>query len=550
MDALQSSIPAPKAKERHWFINSVASPQFSFWLMSILLVWEFSILCVKSYHRLFWYDELITFHVSGLQPFSFFWNALKTGADGMPLGYYLLVRSARLIPADPRLTLRLPSMVGYLLVLIGVYWFARKLSSPIVGLTAAFLMTLSPLREYALEARSYCLLVGFLSIAAACWQRIDEKRFMTPLFAIFLTMAVSCHQLAIVSISAFAIAELTYTLLSRTIRWGVWASVLLATVPFFIGLPNLLHYKEIFGKTFWAKPKWSMAVTTYGLYLGINRTVSFLSPPQSPGLLIFVLAVIGGAVLCAVRQPKAVSDSIARAADALRNGIREREFNLPQIVLLGGFFIYPALLVVITKLLGSGYTGRYGWPAILGLVLGSVYLARTTWLRSHSVPILAVLLVCFVFQGVSDCRVLSKTGGLNGIENRWTTLALFSRSQPDLAVAIGNPLAFLEASEYAPLELRDRLVEVADHDAAIRLVRTDTSDLTNILLSRFVPLHVEDLSRFQTAHQSFLLFSGGVYDWFTRYIAETGSYRLRLLSKDGDTEIYLAQRGEPQRLPW
>ena len=52
-------------------------------------------------------------------------------------------------------------------------------------------MTLSPFRLYAVEARPYALVVGFLAISAVLWQRIGEKRFMTPMFAVFLTLAVS-----------------------------------------------------------------------------------------------------------------------------------------------------------------------------------------------------------------------------------------------------------------------------------------------------------------------------------------------------------------------
>jgi hypothetical protein len=44
----------------------------------------------------------------------------------MPLCYYLLVRIARIIPVDPHLMLRMPSIFGYLLTLLGVYWFARN----------------------------------------------------------------------------------------------------------------------------------------------------------------------------------------------------------------------------------------------------------------------------------------------------------------------------------------------------------------------------------------------------------------------------------------
>jgi hypothetical protein len=519
-------ISALAGRAGHACARVMESPQFAPALLVVVLVWEFGVLFLKASRQLFDYDELLTFHVSSLQPFSFFWRALKVGADGMSLGYYVLVRVARMLPADPHVTLRLPSILGYLLTLLGVYWFARKRLPAIAGLIAAVLITLSPFREYALDARSYSLLVGFLAISTVLWQRIDEKRFMTPLFAVFLTLAVSSHHLAVVAISSFGIAELTWTLLSRRIRWGVWAACLLATSPFFMSLPLLLHFRDVFGKNFWARPSWSAAVRSYGHYLGIDHRLAFVSRPRSWGLILFFGLVVGDSLLRMMRQP--------------RGRMREREFGPPEIILVSGFLFYPALLVVLTKLLGSGYYFRYGWPAILGLVLGSVYLARTIRLKSSSTYLLVALLIAFAYQGGSDLRMLYKAGSTR-VDERWTKLAGLSRSEPSLPVVIGSPMAYLEAVEYSPPELRDRLVEVVDADIATRLVGADTSVKTNRLLAQFIPLRVEDLAPFQTAHQRFILLSGGGFDWFTQYLVER-KYHLRLLSRDGDGQIYIAER--------
>ncbi|MGD0061612.1 MAG: hypothetical protein ABSD58_19565 [Verrucomicrobiia bacterium] len=497
----------------------MTSPRFAPAVLVTVLVWEFGVLLFEARRKLFVYDELLTFHVSSLQPFSSFWRALKAGVDGMPLGYYLLVRAARILPGDPHIMLRLPSVFGYLMTLLGVYWFARKRLPAIAGLVAAVLIALSPFRGYALEARSYSLLVGFLAISAILWQRIDKKRFMTPLFAVFLTLAVSCHHLAVVAISSFGIAELTWTLQSRRIRWGVWAACLLATSPFFMSLPILLHYRDIFGKNFWSQPDWDTVISTYGSYLGLDSTLALV-------LIAFFGIVVG--------------DSLLRMCWTPKGGLLdERDFGPPEIILVGGFLYFPALLVVLTKLLHSGYTSRYGLPAILGLVLGSVYLVRTIWLKSSSAYLLVALLIAFAYQGSSDVRGLYKAGSIR-VDKRWTGLVELSRSEPSIPVVVGSPLTYLEAVEYSPPELRDRLVEVVDADVATRVVGTDTADKTNRLLAQFIPLHVEDLAAFQAAHQKFILLSGGRGDWFTQYLIERG-YHLRLLGRGVLNSLYIAE---------
>jgi 4-amino-4-deoxy-L-arabinose transferase-like glycosyltransferase len=260
-------------------------------LLAAIVIWEFGVLLFEASKKLFWYDEIVTFHISGLQPFSLLLSALKAGADAQPLGYYLIARAANMLPGDPLVTLRLPSILGYLMTLLGVYWFVRKRLPAIAGLAAVILIALSPLRAFALDARPYALLVGFFAISAVLWQRIGEKRFMTPLFALFLTLAVSCHAYAVVATSFFAIAELTWTFRSRRIRWGVWAACLLTTTPFVIDIPFLLHFRDVYGKNYWAHPGWRRAFTTYGYYIGaeINRNFPFIHSPQSVLLLFFGL---------------------------------------------------------------------------------------------------------------------------------------------------------------------------------------------------------------------------------------------------------------------
>lgn len=526
MEAVKASPKrsAPADSIREVCARLIQSPQFVPALLAAILVWEFGDLLFEASKKLFWYDELLTFHVSGLQPFSVFWSALKAGADGMPLGYYLLIRLARMLPGDPLVTLRLPSILGYLMTLLGVYWFVRKRLPAFAGLAAIVLTTLSPFRAYAIEARSYALLVGFLAIAAVLWQRIDEKRFMTPLFALFLTLAVAFHYLAVVALAPFGIAELIWTLWSRRIRWKVWAACVLATAPFFMSLPIIQHYKDLFGKNFWSPSSWRMLLSTYGFYVGLDSPWAVLF--FTLVLIAFLWTVFDDCFLGVWQTPREQSPD-------------QNNFSRPEIVLFSGFMYFPALLIVLTKLLHSGYTPRYGWPAILGLVWGSVHLVRTIWFKSYSIYLLVALLIAFAYQGVSDFRRLYKATS-STIDERWTSLAELSRSEPGIPVVIGSPIEYLEAEEYAPPELRDRLVDVVNPDMATRLVATDSPDKSNLILSQFIPLHVEDLASFQAAHQKLILRSGGNYDWFTKYLVEN-RYRLKPLSKDAGSSLYIAE---------
>jgi hypothetical protein len=498
-----------------------ASSWFAPALLILAVSWEIGTLFLQASRKLFWYDELVTFHVSGLQPFSLLWRALDAGADGMPPGYYLIVRLARLFPGDPLVTLRLPSILGYVLTLFGVYWFARKKLPAFAGLTAVFLITLSPFRAYALEARPYALLVGFLAISAVLWQRAGEKRWMTPLLAVFLALAVSCHHLAVVAIGAFGLAELTWTHQSRRIRWGVWSAFVFAACPFFLDLPLLVHFREIFGKTFWSRPSWSTVYLTYANYLGLGSGLA---------LVVVVFFVIVAA------------SSLPGMLRGTQQGARERGFSPAEIVLAGGLLLYPAVLFVLTKALGSGYVFRYGWPAILGLALGSVYLIDAIWFSRFSGQLVAALLIALVVQEIQDFRLLPPAAPA-GVDERWARLGELSRGEPGLPVVIGSELTYLEAVEYSGPDLRGRLVALCDPALAVRLIGTDTLERENRILAQFVPLRLEGLAPFQVAHQTFILYSGGRSDWLTDYLLENG-YRLTVLAKDATSSVYLANANQ------
>jgi hypothetical protein len=128
---------------------------------------------------------------------------------------------------------------------------------------------------------------------------------------------------------------------------------------------------------------------------------------------------------------------------------------------------------------------------------------------------------------------------------RWTTLQHASHEEPGIPVVIGNGKTYLEAVQYAPADLRDRLMQVVDVDTAIRLTGTDSQDRTSGLLARYVPLHIKDLTHFEGAYGKFFLYSGGSLDWLTGYLTQKG-YQLRLLSSEVSGEqiyqIYLVNR--------
>lgn len=483
----------------------------------LILVVEFGVLLLRARSKLFWYDELITFHISGLQPLSRLQYALSSGADSMSLGYYLVIRLARMLPIDPLIAMRVPSILGYLLSLLGVYWFVTRKLPEVAGLTAVLLMTLSSLRWYATEARAYALLVGLLAVAVALWQRIGERRFATPVFGASLICAVASYPLAALAIACFAAAELAVIIRERRIRSGVWLAFAIATAPFLASLRTFAHLRDLYSAHFWARTSWDALITASAEYLD-------LGPRMTPVLVIFCLLAI-------VRMLRTVPAN---------RGKSRQEFVLPDLVLAGACLAYPALLVVVMKTTGSGYTSRYGLPGVLGLIPAIIYICRSQLTEKIFHRMTLALALTFALQMAHDF-VARVSPAKQAEDGRWAELARIAHEQPGLPIVIASSHDFFEASEYGSADLKLRTVNLADKAASYKLLGSDSADIEDLILTQFFPVHFQPAGPFLAGEPRFVLQSGDQEDWLTRYLLDR-RYRLSLVATDAAGPVYIAER--------
>jgi len=478
------------------------------------MLWDCGALLVAAGRKRFWYDELTTFHIAGLQSFGDVWSALKEGLDGMPAGFYGMMWLVRMVPGDPHIILRLPSLAGYLLALLAVWFFLRYRLPAEAAICGLFVLSLSPFRTYSLEARPYALMVGLVAAAAVCWQRIGARRWATPLLGLSLALAVSAHYFAILSIGAFVAAEAIVWLRTRVLRPGVWIACAAGLIPFLLALPVLVSFRGAYGKTFWARPTWLTPFQTYGSYLDMDLKPSLV--------LIIFLGLTALVALSAKRRGSPGAD--------------DKSILPPEeIALILALLVYPAFLAMLTKIAGSGYVPRYGLPGVIGVAAGLVVAVRANWPASGCLA--AAMLAAFFYQAGGDIRNLPSEKATSA-DRRWTRLEAQCRSMPDAPVVIGSGLSFPEAVEYSTPALGKRLLEVVDPAEAVRILDTDTVDQANIRYARYFQLRVVSRDLFESSPRTFFLYSGGGYDWFTRYATEKG-YDLKLLWSDAANALYL-----------
>jgi hypothetical protein len=485
-------------------------------VLILILIAECILAIVQASRKPFWYDEIYTYDLSSLRPLSHLWAALQAGGDSMTPTFYGLIVLARTIPGDPHVILRLVSIFGYLLALASVYLFSSRRISPVAGLIATLLLALSAFCLYAIEARAYAILVGLLALSAVLWQRIEEKWWITPAFAVALTLGVSSHYLAIIVLASFGFAELAFFFLFRRIRWQVWISFLISAVPFLLWLPVLMRFRKLFGENYWSKSTWSMALDSYG---------GMLLFPDTLALVLVVFLFVTGYVIISNRY---------KETDATSGGFLPHE-----VVLVMGLLIYPSVLATLTTLMSSGYAFRYGWPAVLGVVLGSLFLFRPKSDKSTAVRLLGALLVVFLIRDVRASIHAVKSPPADA--DQWPLIARVSRNTPDMPLVVCWGLRYLEMVQYVPPDVRDRLIYVVDPEIAGRVEHHNTVELGVLLLARYVPLHIERPAPFIASHTRFLLYTGYDHpDWLPAYLMER-HYRLTLLESDANGSVYVVQ---------
>jgi hypothetical protein len=482
-----------------------------------MLAMELILLAGGARDKPFWYDELFTYHLSSMRPFSAMWEALRGGADPMTPVYMSLSWAAACLPGDPHITVRLLSIVGYLMALGGTYLIVARRFSGVVAMMAVLLVALSPFRSYGMEARPYALLVGVLAVAAASWQRIGERRAAMAVFAVAMPLAASAHYYAALAIGVMGCAEAVYAAGRKRVRWMVWAVLGVSVAVVVWMLPFARAARQVYGQSFWAKPDLSQFARTYMTYLGLDINWA---------LALLALATMVLPAYVAIRW----------RLDKHAEGFSSEEMALAYALLM-----YPAAAVAMAIVAGAGYTPRYGWPAILGLAMLLAVVVRAIGNKWMVWALAAALGLAFTAQVAKD---LGKAKGM--VEARNPTqrsspagLIKYAAQYPDHALVVGDGISYLELFSYADADLKRRMVQLTDPAEALRLTGEATVDLANGKLAPIIGLRIEERGRFLAEHGEFVLYGTQRNSaWVTRHLLENG-YHPRLLGEDGGVSYYL-----------
>jgi hypothetical protein len=490
-------------------------------LLALLLTAVAAVTLVLAHRKPLWNDELFTYYISRLS-IGDMWSTLSTGVEQTPLTFYVVTRASLDVLGDGGIAMRLPELLGFLLMSVCVFLFVERRSSPLYGLVAVIFPIATIAYGYAYEARAYGLVLGFSAAALLCWQVAAEagphRRLAALGTALSLAAAVASHYYAVLILVPLVVGETTRSIISRRIDWLVLGSFGGALVPLLAFSPLIADAKD-YSTSFWAQPTWHAAVRFY--------PDSLMDRP-----LGVVLAGFAAIVMFVVWR----SWSARRHAG----------LSLPpshELAALVTLILLPFFGVALGKLVTGAYTERYVLSAIVGI---AILIALAAWWTDAGVPTLGLSLLV-VFTVFAGARIGERNGDATvDADEQAQALAFLDRHRgAGEPIAVASPHDFFELSHRVARDGGPRLIYLADPALARKYLETDAVELGVTGMKDIAPLRVEPYRRFVASHSRVVVYGRyRAWDWLTSELKASGAHT-RVLARNTENGAPLVEVRRP-----
>ena len=444
---------------------------------------------MRAAYRPFWFDELETWHIARLPSVSAIWAALCAAADSHMVLHHLSVRASQALFGDGYLATRLPALLGFWVMLLGLFVFLYRrlpLSYALVGMLFP-MVTFA--WSYSFEARAYGIWLGSATAALVAWQAAADDR-LRPWsligICVALMAALASHPLAVLLAIPFGLGETVRTVQRRRFDVGVWLAFALAA-------PITLAYRPLL-----AVPRsWDL----HGLQPGLARVPRFYATAFESAIAPLLLAGLI-CYICSSREKVRPTTG----------------FSLPlhESAALVGFVLTPTICLaaglVSSRLV---FNDRYGLICVIGMAaLVSLLILRAAGGSPRFGAIVATALALWLAAARGKEAIqLAKDPVQQFRDENQVLLKAIDDGRP---VVVNEKLTFLAADFYLSAKAMDRVYHVVDLESAHKFGGQHGSDEQMLAEARTLPLkgHVTHWTEFKRSNRQFLLL---VYDpWSER----------------------------------
>lgn len=466
-------------------------------VLPLWIIAYFSVLWHAA-HRPLWYDELFTYNVSMSPTFEVFWARIRHVDLNPPL-IYLFVRSSIALFGDTPFVTRIPSLLAYLGASLIVFQLMVRRFGGGIGLAALGIFWSFSLTSFAVEARTYSLLLALFTIAMLCWLNAAEASRWTKWHAGLAASIVGMlltHCFSPLFAAAIGFGELVRAVVSRRIDKRVWIVLVapLSLVPLYIPLVRNAH-------SYLLPPAFDATLSTAPwFYLRIFF-------PVLPVVCLMLVLGIGG------RKWKTTL--------AWRDLAQPHElaFSIATLAL-------PAIIISYCYWSGLAFFGRYGIGAALGgcLILTAL-LAKITRRRvDASVASAVIILLLFCWT----------RGGTKLIAEPYDDASLaYQTISPGLPFVAACGLTFLEMDHRESPDFAKRLFYLTDMESAMKYTRSNGFE-SYPTLRRWVPIraNIAQYHEFVKHNPQFLVLASPdcPLEWLLMKLKDDGA-NVRLLQE-------------------
>ncbi|MEO8097241.1 MAG: glycosyltransferase family 39 protein [Acidobacteriota bacterium] len=446
-----------------------------------------------AWSKLFWFDEILTYHIVRAPSIGAMWKILQTGLDLNPPLFFVVTHFIRSLLGEGELAMRLPALVGFWVMCLCLYRFVSRGCGPLYGLSALLLPIATNAYEYAFEARPYAMVLGLCAGALVCWQSYarDGSRIAPAILWVCMTAAVSCHYYALMALIPLGGGELVRLMTIRKWDFKVLLALAFSATPVLFFLPQL-SMARTFAANFWAKPSLNSILTYYEFLIG-------------PGQFFLVIALVLVA-LVSFAEPRGPTIASPRLRP-----------TLAESMVAIGFVVLPYIDISFAMTAGSGFTPRYALPSIIGV---AALIPMAAYASSRSRIMTGSALVAVFFMAFSLRELSASRRFLHGQEEL-KTYKLSSSVPPGLPLLVTDSLEFMKLAHYGSTEVKERSVYLVNLPGSAGNGEPDTVERLLILLRRITPMSVFDYSDFIRMHPRFLVLG---YNWEVQYFVEHNAH--------------------------
>lgn len=467
-----------------------------------------------SNHKQLWFDELVTSSVDHAANWSSAWHFLAIGVDANPPLFHLVNRFLLSLFGDSVLIQRASSILGFWVMLLCVQHVVRRAHSAAAAWVAAVLPVVSGAAYYATEARPYGMVLGFVALAVVCWLKVTDSSavsrgwWMAGL-GTCLACAVSSHYYAVFTVIPFLGAELTRSMRRSRTDFALVGTLLTSYLPLGIFYAGGL-------------------VSAANQYSGKTDGASLTSPVEFwSSILGPAIASILAAVFLAM---------LLRQFDIHRRKLVFPVESSPATILIAIWFcILPFAVTLAGRYVTHAYERRYAITAVIGaaILIGIGFDALRSAIPGAAGVALVVLILPVLATSVAG---RDKPQGRH-IDYAWAQAV---EARPDLPVAYGMPLEFVQAWYNAPNEkLKQRILGLVNVDEGKARTGNEAADLYVVNLKPAMPVPAMSYGEFIRGRQSFYLIDEpAIISWVTAKLIQDGA-NLKLVGLYGADQLYL-----------